>query len=315
MRVLITGATGYTGRHLAEAALAHGAEVFGVALDGNFAPGVTGYLADLTLPGVADEVVGAVCPDRVYHLAGLVPSSTRHVAPEALLSVNVLGTLRVLEAIILHAPAARTLIVSSAAVYGPVAPERQPITEDFPINPITAYAVSKAMQELLAGQYRAAHGLCVMRARTFNLIGPGEQAGLVGATLAMQVAEIEAGRRAPAIELRYLFTRRDFTDVRDVAQAYWHILEHGSPEKVYNVCSGQAHSIGELLDTLLSLAGLTHVQARQREQHLLPGDVALSLGDPSRLQADSGWKPAISIRQSLNDLLDEWRARVRAGIR
>lgn len=312
MRVLITGATGYTGKHLVDVALARGAEVFAIALDGEFTAGVAGHHGDLTVPGVADDVVSAACPDRLYHLAALVPSSTMHVDPETLLSVNVLGTLRVLEAVRLHAAAARTLIASSAAVYGPVAAERQPIAEQYPLNPITPYAASKAMQELLAGTYTAAHGLSLMRARTFNLIGPGEQADLVGATLARQVAEIEAGRRAPVVEVRYLFTRRDFTDVRDVVRAYWNILEHGSPGKVYNVCSGQARSVQELLDTLLSLAGLPHVQVREREQRLQPTDVALSLGDPSLLRTDTGWQPAIAIRQSLRDLLDEWRVRVRS---
>jgi GDP-4-dehydro-6-deoxy-D-mannose reductase len=312
MRVLITGATGYTGKHLADLALAQGTQVFGVALDGGFASGVTGYLGDLTLPEVADSVLHEVRPDRVYHLAALVPSSTTKVAPDKLLSVNVLGTLRVLEAVSRHAPASRTLIVSSAAVYGPVAAERQPIAEDLPLNPVSPYAASKAMQELLAGPYGATHGLSIMRARAFNLIGPHEQPDLVGATLARQVAEIEASKREPAIQVRYLFTRRDFTDVRDVARAYWHILEYGSAGSVYNVCSGRSHSVGELLETLLSLAGLPSVQVREQQHQLQPGDVALSLGDPSRLKADTSWQPTIPMRQSLSDLLDEWRTRVRA---
>ena len=311
MRVLITGVTGFTGSHLAEYALAQGAEVFGVSLDKNFPPGVTGHQGDLTQPGVAETLVTDVRPDRVFHLAALVPGSAVQIAPDRLFIVNVLGTLRVLEAVQRHAPTVRTLVVSSAAVYGPVPPERQPIAEDAPFNPVTAYAASKAMQDLLAGQYAAGHGLPVMRARTFNQTGPREQPGLVGATLARQVAEIEAGRRAPEISLRYLFTQRDFTDVRDVVRAYWLILERGTPGAAYNVCSGKPHSIGEVLHRLLAIAGLSGVQIVERERQLLPGDVTLSLGNPTRLMADTGWQPVIRLEQSLRDLLDEWRAYVK----
>ncbi|MBC8264035.1 MAG: GDP-mannose 4,6-dehydratase [Anaerolineales bacterium] len=311
MRVLITGVTGFTGRHLAEHALAQRAEVFGVALDKNFPPGVTGHQGDLTQPGVAEALVADVRPDRVFHLAALVPGSGVQMAADRLLIVNGLGTLRVLEAVQRHAPAARTLVISSAAIYGSLPPERQPITEDAPINPVTAYAASKAMQDLLASQYAAGHGLSVMRARTFNQTGPGEQPGLVCATLARQVAEIEAGRRAPEISLRYLFTQRDFTDVRDVVRAYWLILERGTPGAAYNVCSGEPHSIGDVLYLLLAIAGLSGVQIVERERLLLPGDIALSLGDPTRLMTDTGWQPAIPLEQSLCDLLDEWRARVK----
>jgi GDP-4-dehydro-6-deoxy-D-mannose reductase len=311
MRVLITGVTGFTGSHLAEYARTQGAEVFGVALDENFPPGVTGHQGDLTRPGVAETLVADVQPDRVFHLAALVPGSGDQVEPERLFVVNVLGTLRVLEAVRRHAPAARTLVISSAAVYGPVPAECQPITEDAPFNPVTAYAASKAMQDLLASQYAAGHGLSVMRARTFNQTGPGEHPGLVCATLARQVAEIEASQRAPEISVRYLFTQRDFTDVRDVVRAYWFILERGTPGATYNVCSGKLHSISDVLHLLLAIAGLSGVQIVEREHQLRSGDVVVSLGDPTRLMTDTSWQPAIPLEQSLRDLLDEWRARVK----
>jgi len=312
MRVLITGVTGFAGSHLAEYALSQGTEVFGIALHKTWPSDVTGYQADLTQPGVVESVVNRVRPDRVFHLAALVPGGSAKIATEKLITVNVLGTLRVLEAVQRHAPAARTLVVSSASVYGPVPPERQPIAEDAPYNPTTAYALSKAMQDLLASQYGTEHRLHVVRARTFNQTGPREQPGLVGATLARQVAEIEAGRRAPKISLRYLFTQRDFTDVRDVVRAYWLILERGSPGVAYNVCSGKPRSIGDVLHLLLAIAGLSGVQITERERQLLPGDVALSLGNPARLMRDTGWQPVIPLEQSLRDLLDEWRVRVKS---
>jgi GDP-4-dehydro-6-deoxy-D-mannose reductase len=311
MRILITGVTGFTGSHLSEYALTQGAEVFGISLDKSFPPDVVGRQGDLTQPGVAETLVTDVRPDRVFHLAAIVPGSGVEVAPDRLFTVNVLGTLRVLEAVHRYAPTARTLVVSSAAVYGPVPPERQPVTEDTPFNPMTAYAASKAMQDLLASQYAVGHGLLVMRARTFNQTGPREKPALVGATLARQIAEIEAGRRTPEISVRYLSTQRDFTDVRDVVRAYWLILERGIPGTAYNVCSGKPHSIADVLYLLLAMAGLSNVQIVERERQLLIGDVALSLGNPTRLATDTGWQPVIPLEQSLRDLLDEWRIRVR----
>jgi len=310
MRVLITGATGFSGSHLAEYALAQGAEVFGAAIGGSFTPGVKGRLVDLTQQDAADHLVAEVRPDRLFHLAALVPGSAAQVPPEKLLNVNVLGTLHLLEAVKRHAPTARTLIVSSASVYGPVPPERQPISEDAPLNPVSPYAVSKAMQDLLGGQYAAGNGLHVVRARTFNLIGPREHPGLVAATLARQVAEAEAGRRTE-IKARYLFTRRDFTDVRDAARAYWLILEHGAPGAIYNVCSGKTRTIGDLLQCLLAIADAPDATVVERERELGVGDIALSVGNPTHLQADTGWRPAIPLERSLRDLLEEWRTCVK----
>ena len=314
MRVLITGVCGFAGSHLAEYALAQGAEVSGIDLDQAFPAGVSAYPGDVTQPAVVESVVQRVRPDRVFHLAALVPSRDVQIPPDRLITVNVLGTLRVLEAVRRHAPATPTLIVSSASIYGAVPSARQPIDERAPFNPVTSYAASKAMQELLAIQYGVQHGLSVMRARTFNQTGPRETSGLVTATLARQVAEIEAGIRGPEMSVRYLVTRRDFTDVRDVVRAYWLILERSVAGDAYNVCSGIAHSIADVLQMLLTIADLSGVQVAEREPHRLPGDAALSLGDPSRLTTATGWQPRIPLEQSLRDLLEECRARIRAGM-
>jgi len=250
-------------------------------------------------------VISDLRPDRIFHLAALVPATVPQASPEALIRVNVLGTLNVLEAVRMSAADARTLVVSSAAAYGPVSPSQQPISEALPLNPATPYGASKAMQDLLAGQYAAGHGLNVMRARTFNQIGPGTQPGLVAGTLVHQVAEIISGTREPEISVRYLSTRRDFLDVRDVVKAYWDILEHGRPGKAYNVCSGKAYTVGEVLDELLAIAGLDGVRVLQRLESLLAGDVSVSVGDPGRLETETGWRSEIPLRQSLSDMLDE----------
>ncbi|TET55070.1 MAG: NAD-dependent epimerase/dehydratase family protein [Anaerolineales bacterium] len=312
MRVLITGSTGFTGRHMAALAVSQGSEVHGVSLDAEPLPAVAGHVADLTRPGAAAEVVRSVRPDRVFHLAALVPRAEARFDLDELIVVNVLGTQRLLEAVAENAAGAKTVVVGSAAMYGAVSPECQPIDEAVPYNPTTAYGTSKAMQDVLAGWWAAGQGLSVVRARTFNQIGPGGGAGLVGGTLARQVARIEAGKQDAEISVRYLSTQRDFTDVRDVVRAYWLMAERGVPGAVYNVCSGQAESIGSLLERLLELASLSGVSVVEREAGLLPGDAALSVGDPGRLKAHTGWEPIIPLKQSLADLLDEWRELVKS---
>ncbi len=314
IRVLITGVTGFVGRHLAAYALDQGVRVYGLSLDDAPVPGVEGRQADLTLREDADDAVAAARPDLVFHLAGAVPRDGVHISPGDLITTNVLGTLRLLNAVEKSAPDSRTLVVSSAAVYGAVGPRDCPIGEETPLRPLTDYAASKAMQDLLAGQYARAHGIAVMRARTFNLTGPGERRDQVCATLARQVAEIEAGLSDPEITVRYLSTQRDFTDVRDAARAYWGILDRGRQGVAYNVCSGQARPVRHVLQHLLELAALSGVRVTEREAEVRPGDVPVSVGDPSRLNDDTGWEPSIPLQQSLSDLLDDWRQRVRSGV-
>ena len=149
MRMLITGVTGFTGRHMAEYALGQGARVLGASLDNTSLPGVEGWKADLTLPGAADEVVAAVRPGLISHLASLVPRDGVEIGADQFITANVIGTLRVLEAVRQSAPEARTLVVTSAAVYGTAGADGRPIKEDTPLDPLTDYAASKAMQDLL----------------------------------------------------------------------------------------------------------------------------------------------------------------------
>ena len=296
---------------------AHGvdqhAQVWGVSLDNAPVGGVEGYQADLAVPGAAHELVAAVKPDLIFHLAGIVPRDGIEVSAGEFTRGNVVGTLRVLEAVQKNAPNARTLVASSAAVYGAAGSDRRAIDEETQFCPLTDYAASKAEQDQLAGQFAQDRGLAVMRARTFNQTGPGERLEQVCATLARQVAEIEAGVREPEVTVRYLSTRRDYTDVRDVVRAYWMIVEQGDAGAAYNVCSGKAWSVGELLDCLLKLAGLSGVRVVEREEQPRPGDVPVSVGDAGRLKAHTGWAPTIPLEQSLGDLLNEWRERVKSS--
>jgi GDP-4-dehydro-6-deoxy-D-mannose reductase len=295
---------------LSELAVNAGASVFGFARRDIFSPGVTGRHGDITRHDHVEDLLAGCKPDWIFHLAALVHGSGVH-APGELLRVNVEGTRHLLEAARKIVPGARVLISGSSGIYGQPSNPAKPIDETARLQPRSAYAVSKAAQDMMAGQFFLEHGLHVVRARTFNQTGPREPAGLVCAMLARQVARIEAGIQEPVLRVTTLGTRRDFCDVRDVVAGYWAALEHGVPGEVYNICSGKSQAIRQFIGILLSHASLKDVRIEETGPAPEPGAILEQVGDASRLHACSGWKPRVSMEQSLRDLLDEWRSKIR----
>jgi GDP-4-dehydro-6-deoxy-D-mannose reductase len=155
-------------------------------------------------------------------------------------------------------------------------------------------------------------GLPVVLTRSFNHIGPRQDASFFASSVARQVARIEHGLAEPVLETGNLEGRRDLTDVRDTVRAYQAIAERGVPGRIYNVCSGQAHRIGDVLDALLSRSSVA-IAVRRDPARYRPHDAPLVLGDRSRLTSELGWVPRIPIEQTLSDLLEHWRKVVRAG--
>jgi GDP-4-dehydro-6-deoxy-D-mannose reductase len=204
----------------------------------------------------------------------------------------------------------RVVAVTSQDVYGPDAP--LPTSESAPLAPASAYGVSKAAQDLLAGQYAAAQGLDIVRARPFNHIGPRQDGRFVVASFARQVAEIEAGLRPPLVEVGDLSAERDFTDVRDIVRAYRLLAERGRSGEVYNLGSGESHPILEVLDRLLTLAR-TAVEVRRDPERLRTSDTPRTLCDAEKAARELGWRPEIPFGQSLADILEDARAAVAAA--
>jgi GDP-4-dehydro-6-deoxy-D-mannose reductase len=310
---LITGAAGFAGSHLAELALEEGAEVCGTLLPGartdnlaRLGGPVRAVPCDLTEPGAAARVLTEVAPDRVFHLAGVSVVGTSWANRAEVLRQNLDGTFQLLEG--LRARPVPCLLVSSAELYGAVPESAQPISETQPVAPLSPYALSKACQELYAGYYVRAERVPIVLARAFNHVGPRQAPGFVWSDIAYQVAAIEQDRRPPVLEVGTLTTRRDFTDVRDVVRAYWMALEQGTPGEVYNVASGRAVSIQEVVDGFLALASRP-IEVRVAADRVRPIDLPLLLGDAGRLRARTGWKPQIPLEQSLADVLADWRSR------
>jgi GDP-4-dehydro-6-deoxy-D-mannose reductase len=303
LRVLITGASGFAGGYLGRACSEAGDEVVGVSRRGT-CDGGQGIALDLRDNGSVRELVREFQPEVLYHLAALSSVGRSWEQPAETMEDNVATAVSVLEAIRAAAPRARLVWISSCEVYGP--PEHLPVGEDAPIRPANPYAVSKAAGELLADVYAQAHDLDIVRLRPFSHAGPGQQPIFIVSSIARQAAR---GRleRAETIEIvtGNAATRRDFTDVRDVVGAYRLAAEHAGPG-TYNVSSGASVSAAEqvaLAAELLAPARVNHV--------VDPGlvrahEVPELAGANERLRAATGWRPEISLSQTLSDTIAWW---------
>ncbi len=313
MRILITGISGFVGQHLARhlhAALPD-AELHGTTRTSTVdMPGVHCHELDLRHPDSVSSLLAEVRPQQVYHLAAqaFVPRSFSD--PWETLENNIRGQLNLILACLELDIAPRVLVVSSAEIYGVVTPDKIPMHEDLPPRPTSPYSVSKVTQDMLAMQYHESHGLPIMRARPFNHFGPGQNERFVAPAFAMQVAKIEAGLQPPIIEVGDLSAQRDFTDVRDIVAAYQRIVEAGTPGAVYNVASGEAQSIRYLLDTLLDFVDMK-IEVKIDETRLRPVHIPILLGDATRLRTETGWAHQYTFEQSLLDVLNDCRGRVK----
>ena len=313
MEILITGVTGFAGRHLASYCTALGHRVHGLVRPGRenaVGAGVEAHAAELGDPESVAGVLRRVAPDRVLHLAGASSVGRSFADPLATWDVNLGGTIAVLEALRIHAPQTPALVVTSGEIYGRVPLDRLPVTAQTPLNPVSPYGASKAAADLAAAQYRAAYGVHAIRVRAFNHVGPGQDARFVLPNVARQIAIAERAG-LPAVEVRVgnIDTRRDFVDVRDMVRAYWLLVERGDPDAVYLACSGRSMPVRRLVEGLVPLARIpvtvTSDAGLRRE-----GEQPDLYGSPDRLHADTGWSPEIPIDTTLADTLDWWRERI-----
>jgi GDP-4-dehydro-6-deoxy-D-mannose reductase len=314
-RALITGANGFVGCHLVrllgkKPVALHGA-VFGTDNERTIKqllPSSRRHACDLRVRKQVRDVVAAVQPDLVFHLAAQshVPTSWRN--PELTFRVNVHGTIVLLDALVDLAPAATVVLISSGDIYeiGSGA-----TSETAPYQPGNPYALSKLAADLL-GEYRfLSDGLRVIRLRPFNHVGPGQGPLFVLSAFARQIARIEAGLQDPVIHVGNLDVERDFTDVRDMVRAYWLAARACEPGECYNVASGRAVSIRALLDALLGMSRAP-IAVEVDPELYRPTEHVRQCGDSSKFARATGWAPRIAMDRTLKDILVYWRREVRA---
>lgn len=306
MRVLVTGVSGFIGRHVARQLLDEGSEVaatvWGETLE---MPGVELHEADIRDREAVEGVVEAVRPDVVIHLAGLSHVGDSWSRPGDYFRVNVLGTENIVRAAAGAGGGARVLIASSGEVYGLVPEEEQPIPEHRLPAPASPYALTKAAAERLA---LALPGSSAVIVRSFNVIGPGQEVRFALPSFAAQLAAIHRGEQEPVIHVGNLSARRDFLHVAAAARAYTLLARAGEPGAVYNLASGQAVSIADALDALVRVSGVEAV-IEQDPARMRSVDQPLLAGDAARLRA-LGWSPEPDFDQAIEDL---WHETVGAG--
>jgi GDP-4-dehydro-6-deoxy-D-mannose reductase len=310
MTTLVTGGAGFAGSHLLDllARERPGARLVAWYRPANGGRPPAGGPDAVEWDGVdvldRDAVRSAIAtlrPDEVYHCAGAAHVGRAWDRTEATFAINVRGTHHVLDALSRTGTASTLLIPSSALVY--TAADRA-LTEDDPVVPSSPYGVSKLAQELLARH--ASAGVTVTVARAFNHFGPRQDPLFAASGFARRIADIERGRWEPVISVGNLDARRDLTDVRDTVRAYCLMTAHARPGDIYNVCSGHAIAIRDLLDRLIARARVP-VSIRIDPARYRPNDTPLLLGDPARIREKLKWAPRIPLDRTLDDLLEYWR--------
>jgi GDP-4-dehydro-6-deoxy-D-mannose reductase len=314
MRILLTGATGFVGPRLLQAIKEKfpSAEVLSWARHCEKAPECLSHHIDICSMGEVSASVKSFAPTHVVHLAAQSHVPTSFKDPLGTWNVNVMGSLHLFEALRIHTPAAAVVYVSSSEVYGRTFQSGAPMDESAQFQPQNPYAASKAATDIMAGQY-AEQGMKILRFRPFNHIGPGQSHDFAASAFAEQIARIEAGLQTPILHVGNLEAQRDFLDVDDVIRAYTLALEkiQDLPTGLaMNLCSGQPRKIREILDLLLAQTDCV-IQEEIDPSRMRPSDTPCAIGLAQKAQQYLGWSPRIPLQQTLANLLDDWRKRIR----
>lgn len=319
--VLVTGGDGFVGEHLIAHLLAEGREVTASVLDlppkrdtlsSEQLATVDWKLADVLDPGALYRVVAAVRPDEIYHLAGFASGSRAGEEPETAVRVNAGGTVNLLEAVLAAQSdfpelSPRVLVMGSGAAYGGEPADR--LAEERPLRPLSAYGLSKACQELVAHSYRRRHGLRTVVARAFNLVGPGQRTDFVVPSLCTQAAEIAAGDADAVLRVGNLDLARDFLDVREGVVGFRLLLELDDPAEAYNVCSGRATTIRQLVEWILDEAGV-EAELEVDPERVRPGETERMVGDPGLIRQHTGWRPGSDLEKTIRKTYSSYRDQV-----
>jgi GDP-4-dehydro-6-deoxy-D-mannose reductase len=319
MRTLVTGITGFVGGHLTETLRTAGiGPIHGIVRQPawpaewrHLAGAATLHAGDVTDTDRVEGILRATEPEWIVHLAGYAHVGRSFQEPRQAWADNLTATLSLFEAVTRWGGKPRILFVSTGLIYADP-PAGRDCDESCMLAPASPYAASKAAADLAAYQVTRHPGLDVVRARPFNHIGPRQSPMFAASSFARQLAAIEAGSQPPVLETGDLSAFRDLTDVRDVGNAYVLLLQKGRSGEAYNVGSGEAVRMSDLLDRLVRLTRV-RVDVRTRADALRPAENAVTRADCAKLVRETGWQRRYPLDRTLADLLDDWRGAARAG--
>ncbi len=306
MPILITGGTGFVGKYLIQLLTQRGnsVAVLSSGLPSRPEPGVHYYEADVRDRDRVEAVVKEVNPSQVYHLAGITAIGASWANPRVTYEVNFWGACNVFEAAMGLASSARILNVSTSQVY---ARSAEKLSENSPLAPDSPYSASKAMAELLRIEFQDCKTDGIITARPFNHTGPGQAPNFVLPSMAKQFVEIEIGLRPPKLSLGNVEIKRDFSDVRDVVEAYALLMEKGRIGEIYNVCSGSTVPLSDIIKMFEAACG-REVEVHADPDKIRPNEVDEICGNPGKICSETGWSTAIPLKKTIADLLDYWRS-------
>lgn len=305
-KVLIIGINGFVGIHLSNEFKKNDYKVYGADLNiGNFDDKIQLFKLDILDKNNVLEVIKNVSPDCIINLAAISSVRLSWEIPQKTIDVNINGTINILESIKELNLKTRLLLIGSSEQYGDIDYTR-PVSEEEELNALNPYGISKATQEKIAKLYSRAYGIDVMMVRAFNHIGPGQGKEFVVPDFVSQIVEIENGILEPIIKVGNLSAERDFTDVRDIVNAYRLILENGNNGEVYNVGSGKAISIREILDIIVDKSR-TKVKIEIDKNKFRPIDTPKIECNNNKLKNETGWNIKYSIEESIEDIIEYWR--------
>ncbi len=253
------------------------------------------------------ELLKAEQPDYIFHLAAQSSVAYSWKNPTLTIDVNIKGCVNLLDAVRQLDKKPRVLLIGSGEEYGHIKEGECPIVEDNTVRPGNIYAATKACQNMLGKIYSDAYGLDIMMVRAFNHKGPNHTPMFDEADFCKQVADIEKGRQETVIYVGNLSAKRDFTDVRDVVKAYALLVEHGRRGETYNVGTGHAIAISQILDEIVAMSD-TAIEVKVDENKLRPVDVPIIEPDIDKIKSEVGWQPVISLEQTLKETLEHWRS-------
>lgn len=310
MKALIIGAAGFVGSYLIQhLTAAYDWEIHATKLPDENLSAADIYVYDLNImrPDEIQRLLSEARPDYIFHLAAQSSVALSWKNPQLTVDINIKGTLNILDSIRSLADySPRILLIGSGEEYGYILPDETPVNEAVAPRPGNIYAATKACQNMLGSIYSRAYGLQLIMVRAFNHIGPNQAPIFVASDFCKQVAEIESGKKEPILHVGNLSAKRDFTDVRDVVRAYGLLIQKGKPGETYNIGSGRAISIQQLLDTILSLS-TSKILVSTDPARLRPSDIPIIEADIAKLQSAINWQPEIALDQTLFETLNYWR--------
>lgn len=308
-KIMITGCSGFLASYLIKnLKMGSYPEVYGITEVRDFSSEeMKVFTVDIRDRDAVFEIMGKIQPDLIFHLAAISNVGFSWKNQKLTYEVNFIGSSNLLEAASEYSPDVRIILMSTAELYG--------INNAGIINEISKtgfmnpYALSKMAMEMVGDLYQKTKGMNIIKVRSFNFIGPGQDIKFVSSDFAWQIANIEKGNKEKIIQVGNLSAERDFSDVRDIARYMTVIGKKGNIGSVYNLCSGNVYSIRDILDILLKFSN-KEIKIEVNEDRFRPVDIPALAGDNSLIQSEFGLNPEYSIEQTLKDTLDHWRHRV-----